>query len=123
MPANHSFWRAIHSFAHPVSIGAVVIVLLNDHFLRIYWPSWWTGKIGDFAWLLFAPYLVALPLSWFVPRRITDHEKKVGWLAFILTGTGFTLVKMSQFGQSVAIGVLETLAGWQTNVVMDSTDL
>jgi hypothetical protein len=28
-------------------------LLINDHLLREFWPSWWTGKIGDFAWLLF----------------------------------------------------------------------
>ena len=44
--SNKAFWRAIHSLAHPVTIAAVIGLLLNDHLLRHNWPSWWTGKLS-----------------------------------------------------------------------------
>jgi hypothetical protein len=43
MTANKAFWRAVHSLAHPVTIAAVIGLLLNDHLLRHNWPSWWTA--------------------------------------------------------------------------------
>jgi len=41
---NKAFWRAVHSLSHPVTMGAVVVLLLNDHLLRHTWPSWWTWQ-------------------------------------------------------------------------------
>ena len=45
--SNRAFLRAANSLTHPVTIGAIGLLLLNDHILRIHWPSWWTGKLGD----------------------------------------------------------------------------
>jgi hypothetical protein len=38
----------------------MAVLLLNDHLFRIHWPGWWTGKLGDFAWLFFFPFALAL---------------------------------------------------------------
>lgn len=46
---------------HPVAIGALVLLLANDHVLKAAWPGWWTGKLSDVAGLIVAPVaLVAL---------------------------------------------------------------
>src|SRR5512138_641439 len=66
---NSTFRRALSSLSHPVSLGAIIIVLLNDHWWQRVAPSWFTGKIGDFAWLIFAPFLLAMLLAWLFPRR------------------------------------------------------
>jgi hypothetical protein len=64
---NPSFQRSIDLLARPLSLAALGVLLLNDHFLRIYYPSWVTGKLGDFAWLYFSPFVLAALLSQILP--------------------------------------------------------
>ena len=85
--------RSLRALVHPVTIGAVVLLLINDFVLRQQWPSWWTGKLGDFAWLAFAPLLIAPFLSLLIPRRV---RRKGGWVIGISIGVvalGFAAVK------------------------------
>jgi hypothetical protein len=121
--SNRFFWRALHSLAHPLTIGAVALALLNDHVLRQHWPSWWTGKLSDFAWLVFAPFLLAALLAWLIPSRIRRHEALIGVLAFGLTGVGFALAKTIPLVHGLAKGALETLIGGQVTLIVDPTDL
>ncbi len=121
--SNRAFWRALHSLAHPLTIGAVALALLNDHVLRQHWPSWWTGKLSDFAWLVFAPFLLAALLAWLIPSRIRRQEALVGVLAFALTGAGFALAKMIPLFHSIAVAILELLTGWKSGLRLDPTDL
>lgn len=43
---------------HPVVLVAVGLLILNDHFLKAAWPGLVTGKLSDFAGLLFFPLLL-----------------------------------------------------------------
>ncbi|MBN1200514.1 MAG: hypothetical protein JXJ20_01540 [Anaerolineae bacterium] len=120
---NRAFWRAIHSLAHPLSIGAVLLLLLNDHVLRRAWPSWWTGKIGDAAWLIFAPFLLAAALAWLVPWWLSHHEAAVGGLAFGLAAAGFVLAKTMPAVHTLALRTLDALTGWDAVLHCDPSDL
>ncbi len=56
--------RAASALTHPVTIGALGLLLVNDLVLKSLWPgSWATGKLSDFAWLVFAMPLLAWLLS------------------------------------------------------------
>src|SRR5512147_742964 len=103
-----AFRRTLLSVSHPLSIAAVIIVLLNDHWWRRVAPSWFTGKIGDFAWLIFAPCLLALLLAWLLPRR----EMLVGHVAIVAVGLIFGLDKTVPAFHTLTIGVREFLTGW-----------
>lgn len=46
-------------FLHPVVVGSVALLVLNDHVLKVAAPSWATGKLSDVAGLLFFPLLLA----------------------------------------------------------------
>ena len=63
MHVNVAFRRTLISLSHPVSIGAIALLLFNDHVWRRVAPSWFTGNIGDFAWLIFTPFLLAVVLT------------------------------------------------------------
>ncbi len=65
---NIAFRRALITLSHPASIAALIMVLLNDHGWRRVAPSWFTGKIGDLAWLIGAPFLLAAAQAW-LPKR------------------------------------------------------
>ena len=119
MRNNPAFRRALLALSHPVSILGVIVVLLNDHWWRHAAPSWFTGKIGDFAWLIFAPFLLAAILAWLFPRR----EKFVGYAAIIGVGLIFGLAKTVPAFHALTIDVLEFLTGWPNVLRMDPTDL
>ena len=54
---------------HPVTLGALSILLVNDLVFKALWPgAWIPGKLSDFAWMTFAPPLLAYILSFATPR-------------------------------------------------------
>jgi hypothetical protein len=116
---NLAFRRALLSLSHPASILGISVVLLNDHWWRRVAPSWFTGKIGDFAWLIFAPFLLAAILAWLFPRR----EKIVGYASIIGVGLIFGLAKTAPAFHALTIDVLEFLTGWPNILRLDPTDL
>ena len=91
MKKQSAFWKIISLLSHPTAVLAIALLLINDWILRIYWPSWWTGKIGDFAWLFFFPFLLAAILSIFIPSSTKKQEKLIKVLAFVFSGLLFTL--------------------------------
>jgi hypothetical protein len=45
-------------FLHPVPLAALAILIVNDHLLKGRGPGWLTGKLSDFAGVLFFPLLL-----------------------------------------------------------------
>lgn len=121
--SNRSLWRALHGLSHPFVLLAIVILLLNDHYLRLHYPSWLTGKLGDFAWLMFAPFFAALLFALVIPRRVRSHEKITGITAFITIGVWFALGKTFAPVHQLTTTVLDALVGWHGTLRMDATDL
>jgi hypothetical protein len=88
---------------HPLAILAVVVLVLNDHFLKALAPGLLTGKLSDFAGLLFFPVLAvsaveigALGLHRGPPDR---HRLVLGSVA--ATALAFGLVKTTSLGTAV----------------------
>lgn len=50
---------APHPLMHPVSLGAIALLVLNDHVLKAAYPGFVTGKLSDIAGLVFFPLLLA----------------------------------------------------------------
>ena len=49
---------------HPVTLGALGVLLVNDLLLKALWPGAWVpGKLSDLAWMMFAPPVLAYVLS------------------------------------------------------------
>lgn len=120
---NRAFRQTLAGLSHPITLGAGLLLLLNDHLLRRLWPSWWTGKIGDAAWLVFAPFLAAALLAWLIPRRMKNHNAAVGVAAFSLTGAGFALAKTIPIFHRIAVDILEHLTGAPISLLRDPSDL
>ena len=61
------------SLRHPTWWGALALLLINDNLLkgRGLVPSWLTGKLSDFAFLIVAPVVFAVLLPAALPRRKT----------------------------------------------------
>ena len=114
---------SLRCLQHPLSWISIGLLLLNDHLLRIYWPSWWTGKLGDFAWLFFFPFVLAVILAWLLPRRIPHHEDWVAGLSLGLTGSVFALAKTWPAFHRITVKLASWLFGWPVNWRLDPTDL
>jgi hypothetical protein len=117
--SNSAFRRALASLSHPLSMAAIVVLLINDHLWRKVAPSWLTGKIGDAAWLIFAPFLLAALLAWVWPKR----EALVGRGSIIGVGAIFALAKTLPEVHALTIKTLAALLGGPIGLRLDPTDL
>lgn len=122
-----TFQHSLALLAHPVSLGAVALLLANDLLFRRLWPSWLTGKLGDAAWLVFTPFFLAALLAWMVPARSgrsrRTHQQVTFSLAFAIIGLGFALVKALPGPHLLATRIFSTLLGAAPSIVLDPTDL
>jgi hypothetical protein len=123
MTGNLALKKAQSCISHPLSIGAVLLLVLNDHLLRHIWPSWLTGKLGDFAWLFFFPFITAAFLACLLPGRLQARQQWVGGLAFTLVGAVFFLAKTLPGFREDIITVLESVFRFPIAISDDVTDL
>jgi hypothetical protein len=95
---------------HPVAIGAVVLLIANDHVLRGRWPDALTGKLSDVAGLVFFPLLLQALVE--VGRAIVGREhrpsQRVLVISIVMTGLVFAA---GEFSSGVDYG-MEVVAGW-----------
>jgi hypothetical protein len=117
-----AFHHAVRCLAHPLSLLGMAVLFTNDYYLRIVHPSWFTGKLGDFAWLFFFPFFLTALLVWVLPKAWLKGSTP------ILIGIGITALVFT-LGNTVApflqwmIDVLEWVIPWQFAGVTDPTDL
>ncbi|WP_395854284.1 hypothetical protein [Cystobacter fuscus] len=97
---------------HPLVLGAVAVLILNDHLLKARWPSWWTGKLSDVAGLAMFPLLL---------QALWEHVSARGERSFrpsrtvlvgcvVLTALCFSAIKvwpLAGAGWQWGLGVLQ----------------
>lgn len=123
--------------AHPWSLLAIAVLIVNDHLLKWVWPGVVTGKLSDFAGLVCFPLLLLALLEPWCPR---GRDRRVAGLVAGLTALGFAMVKTwppANHAHAVAWGLLQWpgaavqawLAGspspprFEVECVRDPTDL
>ena len=87
--------RFICALTHPITILAIICLLANDLILKSYWPdAWWTGKFSDLAWVIFAPPLIGLLLSYILGRNPAAETASFGtaYVLFPLTYAAFNTI-------------------------------
>lgn len=97
----------------------ILLLVANDFVLRHTVPGWWTGKLGDVAWLAFAPLLTVSALSIVLPRR----PREAGVAAFMLTGLLFALGKTWLPFHALLTGFMKLITGRPGGWVLDLSDL
>ncbi|MDX8037043.1 hypothetical protein SK803_43215 [Lentzea sp. BCCO 10_0856] len=102
--------------AHPLTVGATAVLLLNDHVFKQAWPGLVTGKLSDVAGLVVAPAVLGLLFGLFRAGRIGAAA------ATLLTGAGFAWVKLTGTGAEVASAVWSVVNG-PSVVLADPSDL
>lgn len=118
---NPAFWRAVHSLTHPVSLCAIVLLIIKDHWLRYHYPSWLTGKLGDCAWLILAPFIAALLFALLPP--LGQSARRVALASLLFIGLWFALAKTTPLVHRLTTETLYMLVDWRGSLHMDVTDL
>jgi len=67
---------------HPLTLISLVMLLVNDHFLKWAHPSWLTGKLSDVAGMILAPIVLSVA---------TRHKSPI--LCALAVAVVFTLTK------------------------------
>lgn len=118
-----TFTKALACLARPATLLAVVVLFVNDHVLRVYWPSWITGKLGDVAWLYFMPFVVAAGVAWLVPQRVRRHAQTVGLLSVGSVALVFVLGNTWPAPHRWVVAAASWLFGLPVRLTRDPTDL
>jgi hypothetical protein len=104
---------------HPAVVMAVLVLLVNDHVLKVSFPGWWTGKISDFAGLIFFPLLLQAiwEIGVWCVGVIPKKTGTVCWVAVLATGMVFTAVQVWPTASAIYRIVWGRL-GWMVNAVI-----
>ena len=85
---NRSTSRLSAALGHPIFLGALLLLILNDHLFKALWyGSFWTGKLSDVAWLVVAPVVLGVVLGWL---RVPAAR----WVALATTAAVFTTLQL-----------------------------
>lgn len=123
---------------HPVALAAIALLLINDHLLKRAVPGVVTGKLSDFAGLVFFPLFLASLCELVLGPRARARALVLG--AVVVTGVVFAWVKTSVLGAEVyrvGLGALQWPFGallalargdalpglWRVAFARDATDL
>ena len=77
---------------HPLSLLSIFLLLVNDHILKMLFPSWITGKLSDLMGLFFFPFIITGFLSVILPR-LRHQPSVIGFLGFSSVIAWFILFK------------------------------
>ena len=87
---------AAEGLLHPLVLASVGVLVMNDHWAKALWPGFLTGKLSDFAGLMFFPFLLqaAWELGHALLRKPWSPSQRVLWAAAISTTVVFAAVKV-----------------------------
>lgn len=119
MQNNQTLAKSLNILAHPLSISVIGLYAFNTFIFQVFWPSWWTGKIGDFAWLFFFPYVLSALFAFLLPEKWKENSFA---LAATVVAALFVLVKTTVFND-FAVSSLSFFLHFPVSLVPDPTDL
>jgi hypothetical protein len=119
---NIGLQNSLRCLQHPLTVLSIAVLLLNDHVLKTYHPSWLTGKLSDFAGLFFFPFIVTAGLSLIFESFKLKHQK-IGQIAFCLVAIWFVSLKTIVAFNSLTSQLASALIGLPINFILDPTDL
>jgi hypothetical protein len=120
---NAEFRKATALLYQPLTIFSILILFINDHLLRIYFPSWITGKLGDIAWLYFSPFALAALISLIIPHSQKYRSKLIPAISFGLIFSLFTFANTSIYFNQLLVQFASSLFKTAIIITLDPSDL
>jgi hypothetical protein len=119
---NRNLQNSLRCLQHPATWISIALLLINDHVLKNIYPSWFTGKLSDFAGIFFFPFIMAAGLSIFlVNSNLTTRQ--IGQIAFGFVASWFILLKTFEPANHITAHIASLLVGFSTKFSLDPTDL
>ena len=112
----------VRALSHPFALAAIFLLLVNDHVLKGVAPSLLTGKLSDFAGLVFFPMLGVVVLA-FVLGLERRQGPRLAAVAFAATGAAFALLKAVAPVNAAALALADRWLGIRLQLALDPTDL
>lgn len=109
-------------FFHPISLVAVVLLVLNDHIWKYQFSSWLTGKLSDFVGLGFFPLFMLALIEFSSGSRLWRYRKGLLIGAILITDLIFVALKLDA-GVRNTLQTLFKNWGFQIQIVGDPLDL
>lgn len=116
---NRRVEKAFQALAHPITISAMVMILLNALVFQPLAPSWLTGKLADLAWMVVLPLLLALLLA---PLR-RSNQKKAFFMAAGLSALILIALKVFPPTNNLVNTLSQTAFNTSLKLRLDPTDL
>ncbi|MDX2051747.1 MAG: hypothetical protein SFV15_05100 [Polyangiaceae bacterium] len=109
----------------PWVIASMAILFINDHIFKHIQPSWVTGKLSDFAGLVFFPLLLqgCAEVVQKVLFGVHVPSRKVLLVCVGLTGMIFSVTELSAWGAEAYVRALDWGLGTPHRTWADPTDL
>jgi len=117
----NSLAKSLRCLTQPLTLVSLILLLVNDHVLKIVTPSWLTGKLSDFAGLFFFPFLLAALIAFIWRERLSARQ--VGALAFGITAVWFVLMKTTAWGNAFTENFASFVLQTRAQIVQDPTDV
>jgi len=105
---------------HPLTVTALVVLVLNDHILKTVAPGFVTGKLSDVAGLILTPPVAATVAALVLPRVPVDALAKIVTLGL---AAAFTVTKTTAAGAATATAIWSQAWDRPSPVLRDPTDL
>lgn len=89
---------AADGLLHPVPVTAIVLLALNDQWLKFVYHSWFTGKLSDAMGLVFFPLFVqgVIEVGQSVVGRPFRPSARLAGVVVLITGAAFTTLQLSE---------------------------
>lgn len=90
----------LEALLHPAPLLMLLLLVLNDHVLKVHAPGWLSGKLSDVAGLALLPFvLLALAdLAAMASPRILPPGRRVAFGIALLTIAAFTVIQATDLG-------------------------
>lgn len=88
--------QKLRFFIHPIPLSAVVLLGLNDHYLKYQYPGFITGKLSDFLGLFYFPLFLSALVLVITLYRVA-FTKRLLVTAIVITDVIFCALKLNPF--------------------------
>src|SRR3954469_16807093 len=103
---------------------AVVVLVVNDHFLKFAYPSFVTGKLSDAAELFVLPWVLSTVAHYATARvRVLSVRRSSAMAVYLVVGLAFIAIKVDQGAADAFRAALAPITGGGTAAVADPSDL
>lgn len=109
-------YKKYYLLASPFTVTALLLLILNDHYLKQYFPNFITGKLSDFVGLFIFPVFLYVLFGRFLKHRLTVE-------IIIAFSALFFIIIQIEIILTFIINFFEIVNLPKPNLVADATDL